>query len=98
MYKLSLHSATRRLIREGNERLSAFVHPDKYVIPYMPGGSKFMRNAPPNLQVVFPDGIPKGISETVVPQHPDGIVQSVRPGNGPVLVDMMSKEVKEHAS
>ena len=55
-----------------------------------------MRNAPPNLEVVFPHGIPKDISETVIPQHPDGILQSVRPGNGPVLVDMMSKEVKEY--
>ena len=45
-----------------------------------------MRNAPPNLQVVFPHGVPKGISETVIPQHPDGIVQSVRPGNGALLV------------
>ena len=56
-----------------------------------------MRNAPPNLQVVFPHGVPKGISETVIPQHPDGIVQSVRPGNGALLVDMMTKDVKEYA-
>ena len=62
----------------------------------MPGGSKFMRNAPPNLQVVFPHGVPKGISETVIPQHPDGILQSIRPGDGPILVDMMQKAVLEH--
>ena len=56
-----------------------------------------MRNAPPNLQVVFPHGVPKGISETVIPQHPDGVVQSMRPGDGALLVDMMTKEVKEYA-
>jgi hypothetical protein len=26
--------------------------------PYMPGGSKFMRNPPPPLRAIFPDGIP----------------------------------------
>ena len=27
--------------------------------PYMPGGSKFMRNPPPPLRAIFPDGIPE---------------------------------------
>ena len=40
-----------RLIRETEERLAELTHPDKYVVPYMPGGSKFMRNAPPPLEV-----------------------------------------------
>ena len=29
---------------------------DRYCIPYMPGGSLFMRNPPPPLEVCFPDG------------------------------------------
>ena len=40
-----------RLIREAQEKLHLYTHPDKYVVPYMPGGSKFMRNAPPALEV-----------------------------------------------
>ncbi len=40
-----------RLIREAGEKLVEYTHPDKYVVPYMPGGSKFMRNAPPPLEV-----------------------------------------------
>jgi len=43
-----------RLIREANEQLAQYTHPDKYVVPYMPGGSKFMRNAPPPLEVRAP--------------------------------------------
>ena len=55
-----------------------------------------MRNAPPSLKVVFPDGVPEGIAKTVTPQHPDGIMETIRPGNGAILVDMMQKEVIEH--
>ncbi len=40
-----------RLIREASDKLFELTHPDKYVVPYMPGGSKFMRNAPPPLEV-----------------------------------------------
>lgn len=40
-----------RLIREAQAQLHLYTHPDKYVVPYMPGGSKFMRNAPPALEV-----------------------------------------------
>ena len=95
---LQLNSgATKRLIREGRETLAHYTHPDKYVIPYMPGGSKFMRNAPPPLEVVFPHGVPEGIAKQVTSQHPDGILESVRPGNGAMYVDMMRKDIIEHA-
>jgi NADH dehydrogenase (ubiquinone) 1 beta subcomplex subunit 9 len=40
-----------RLINEAEAELHVFAHPDPYTIPYMPGGSKFMRNAPPSLEV-----------------------------------------------
>ena len=52
-----------RLLREGYERLAAYSHPDPYIKPYMPGGSLFMRNPAPPLEVVFPHGIPEGVSK-----------------------------------
>lgn len=44
-------SVTKRLVREATERLVANTHPDPYIQPYMPGGSKFMRNPPPPFEV-----------------------------------------------
>ena len=35
-----------RLLREGNDQLFLYTHPDPYCNPVMPGGSKFMRNPP----------------------------------------------------
>jgi NADH dehydrogenase (ubiquinone) 1 beta subcomplex subunit 9 len=52
-----------RLVREGQERLSLLSHPDPYIKPYMPGGSLFMRNPPPPLEIVYPHGIPDGVSK-----------------------------------
>jgi NADH dehydrogenase (ubiquinone) 1 beta subcomplex subunit 9 len=88
--------AVKRAIREGNERLAQYTHPDKYTIPYMPGGSKFMRNAPPPLEVCFPDGIPEDVANSVsaTPCHPDGIPQSIRPGNERILIDLYEKRMK----
>jgi len=45
-----------RLLREGQEKLWEFTHPDPYRNPIMPGGSKFMRNPPLPMSVCFPDG------------------------------------------
>ena len=42
---------SQRLIREAEQKVYEFTHPDPYVKPYMPGGSKFMRNPPPPLRV-----------------------------------------------
>jgi hypothetical protein len=53
-------------MREAKERLAARTHPDPYIVPYMPGGSLFMRNSPPPLNAIFPDGIPEGISTRMV--------------------------------
>lgn len=54
-----------------------------------------MRNAPPPLEVVFPNGVPEGIKASVNRQHPDGVTEDIRPGNGPLYLDMMRKEIIE---
>eukprot|EP00501_MAST-03F_sp_TOSAG23-6_P000848 GSMAST32.ASY1.ANO1.880.1 assembled CDS len=88
--------AVKRAIREGNEKLAYYTHPDKYTIPYLPGGSKFMRNAPPPLEACFPDGIPDDVAKSVssVECHPDGIPSTIRSGNQRILIDAMAKELK----
>jgi len=45
--------AARRLLREGEEELKQWAHPDMYTIPWMAGGSKFMRNPPPPYELVY---------------------------------------------
>ena len=45
-----------RLLKEGQAELFGNTHPDPYCVPWMPGGSLFMRNPPPPLEVCFPDG------------------------------------------
>jgi hypothetical protein len=47
-------------MKEAYQELFDNAHPDPYVNPHMPGGSSFMRNSPPPLEVAFPTGIPHG--------------------------------------
>ena len=49
-------SLAKRLVREAQEKVDHFTHPDRYIFNYMPGGSLYMRNAPIPLDVCFPDG------------------------------------------
>ncbi len=44
------------MLKDAYSELHANTHPDPYCIPYMPGGSLFMRNPPIPLEVCFPDG------------------------------------------
>ena len=37
-------------------------HPDPYIAAYMPGGTLFQRNPAIPLEVLYPDGIPEGVS------------------------------------
>eukprot|EP01041_Mallomonas_annulata_P010977 gene10977-22938_t len=53
----------KRLVREAYERLQEQAHPDPYIVPYMPGGSLFMRNPAVPLEACFPDGIPEEYSK-----------------------------------
>ena len=45
-----------RLLRQGQEQVWEYTHPDPYRNPIMPGGTKFMRNPPIPMDVCFPDG------------------------------------------
>lgn len=57
----------------------------------MPGGTLFMRNSPPPLEALFPDGIPEGVSQRRVnidmSNLPDGEAYV-----DPVLVDSANKK------
>jgi hypothetical protein len=46
-----MYSKVKRLIREAKEKMHYHAHPDKYVVPFMPGGTLFMRNPAPPLEV-----------------------------------------------
>lgn len=43
--------------------------------------------------MVYPNGVPKEVEESVVPIHPDGTPYNWRPNNDPVLVDFLGKKV-----
>ena len=71
-------------------------HPDIYVIPYMPGGSKFMRNPPLPMSVCFPDGnLPDDAPRYEV--NPDMTIAKPGTGknaDGTVLVDFYKKTME----
>jgi NADH dehydrogenase (ubiquinone) 1 beta subcomplex subunit 9 len=50
------------LLAKGQEQQIGWTHPDRYLLPYLPGGSLFMRNPPLPLVVCYPHGIPEGAS------------------------------------
>ena len=84
-----LPSLAARLLREGEEELTTWIHPDMWTNPYMPGGSKFMRNPPPPLRAIFPDGIPEEYN--LAPKDVNGIQvpMSATPGGmQTVLIDL----------
>lgn len=86
-----------RLLREGEEKAAEFVHPDPYTVPYMPGGSKFMRNPPLPLEAIFAEvgEIPPEYnfaSQTVTCVQ---VPMSAEPeGPTKALVDVYTKEFK----
>jgi len=73
--------AARSVIVDAKKEFDAYYHPDRYVVAYMPGGSKFMRNPPPPLEAVYPDGnYPEGATTgTNTPVWPDSIPITFRP-------------------
>lgn len=84
--------AAARLLAEGEARLLEWTHPDPYEKPYMPGGSKFMRNPALPLDAVFHSvgGVPEEYN--VAPIDVWSIqVTPKRPGYRTVLIDTANK-------
>eukprot|EP00581_Thalassiosira_minuscula_P007786 CAMPEP_0183703816 /NCGR_PEP_ID=MMETSP0737-20130205/1408_1 /TAXON_ID=385413 /ORGANISM="Thalassiosira miniscula, Strain CCMP1093" /LENGTH=154 /DNA_ID=CAMNT_0025930613 /DNA_START=39 /DNA_END=503 /DNA_ORIENTATION=+ len=85
-----------RLLREGKAELFSNTHPDPYCVPYMPGGSLFMRNPPPPLEICFPDGdIPADAPKHLM--NPDMTICRPETGKsavGSVLVDFGKKNME----
>uniref|UniRef100_A0A7R9W6G1 NADH dehydrogenase [ubiquinone] 1 beta subcomplex subunit 9 n=1 Tax=Pseudictyota dubia TaxID=2749911 RepID=A0A7R9W6G1_9STRA len=85
-----------RLIKEGKEELLEYTHPDPYCVPYMPGGTLFMRNPPLPLEVCFPDGnYPPDAPKVTL--NPDMTVCKEETGKsavGSVLVDFTKKNME----
>ena len=48
-------------MQETEKELFAKTHPDVYVVPWMPGGSKFMRNPPLPVESCFEGEIPEDV-------------------------------------
>ena len=86
-------AAASRLLQEGNQLLFEYTHPDKYCIPHMPGGSKFMRNPALPLEVCFPDGkIPKNVNQRVINPDLSTMVEGgAVSGSGQCVVDFTTK-------
>jgi len=63
-------------LEEGEAYLASMVHPDPYCIPWMPGGSKFMRNPPPPPSIA---GEHYELTGTNTPVWPDMVPITFRP-------------------
>mmetsp|Transcript_5543 Transcript_5543/g.7649 ORF Transcript_5543/g.7649 Transcript_5543/m.7649 type:complete len:151 (-) Transcript_5543:147-599(-) len=75
------------LLEEAQEKLISYSHPDKYIVPWMPGGSLFMRNPALPLEVCYPEGIPEDVHEK---EYVNVDMTPVGEG-GSVLVDSATK-------
>ena len=90
-------AAASRLLKEGQDELFDYMHPDPYVIPTMPGGSKFMRNPPLPMSVCFPDGEdlpPDAPQYEVNPDWSLATPENGRNATGTVLVDFYKKNME----
>mmetsp|Transcript_2273 Transcript_2273/g.2577 ORF Transcript_2273/g.2577 Transcript_2273/m.2577 type:complete len:157 (-) Transcript_2273:842-1312(-) len=74
-------SAATTALASGKEEFDEHYHPDSYVVAYMPGGTKFMRNPPPPLEAVYPDGNypADATTGTNTPVWPDSVPITFRP-------------------
>ncbi|KAH7471113.1 hypothetical protein PRIC1_003075 [Phytophthora ramorum] len=80
----------KRLVREAQDKVDHYTHPDRYIFNYMPGGSLYMRNAPIPLDVCFPDGvIPDDVE--VSPLEAINIDMTPLPAKETVFVDFSKK-------
>ena len=89
-------AAAIRLLKEANEEIFSKTHPDPYCVPFMPGGSLFMRNPPVPLEICFPDGNYPADAPKVL-FNPDMSVAKEETGKnatGTVLVDFTKKNME----
>ena len=83
-------SLAKRLVREAQEKVAHYTHPDRYIFNYMPGGTLYMRNAPIPLDVCFPDGkIPDDVE--LSPLEGINIDMTPLPAKETVFVDFSKK-------
>lgn len=84
-----------RLLKEGQQELFKWTHPDPYCVPFMPGGSLFMRNPPLPLEICFPDGnYPADAPKVLL--NPDMSVckeETGKSATGSVIVDYVTKRM-----
>mmetsp|Transcript_27505 Transcript_27505/g.31805 ORF Transcript_27505/g.31805 Transcript_27505/m.31805 type:complete len:156 (+) Transcript_27505:89-556(+) len=85
-----------RLIREWEQKIQIdYCHPDPYCVPYMPGGTLFMRNPPIPMEVCFPDGnLPADAPKVLF--NPDMTVckkETGKAATGSLLVDFTMKSM-----
>lgn len=89
-------AAAIRLLKEAKTEIFKNSHPDPYCVPFMPGGSLFMRNPPLPMEVCFPDGnYPKDAPKVLF--NPDMSVSKEETGKnavGTVLVDFTKKNME----
>lgn len=78
------------MVRAAEKKLEYYTHPEPYVVCWMPGGSKFMRNPPLPLEAVFDGKIPEDAEVSPVPAV--NIDMTPLPRKKTVLVDFSSKE------
>eukprot|EP00904_Undaria_pinnatifida_P000419 jgi/Undpi1/10378/HiC_scaffold_29.g12828.m1 len=89
----------KALIRAACKTMGEYVHVDRYIRPYMPSGSSFMRNPPPPLEACYPLGIPDSVLEEFkgVPAEVEVDMSNPEEGRmsraGQVLVDLATKRV-----
>lgn len=71
----------RYYLEKGRERLKANKAVDPYIVPWMPGGTKFMRNPTPHPSLVYAgEEMPEdAFTGTNTPMHLDSIPISIRP-------------------
>ena len=79
------------ILKESQAELFEATHPDRYVLCWMPGGSKFMRNPPPPLEVCYPHGIPEDIAASTTEVNINQIPVSVSAPPSNSLVDFSLK-------
>ena len=86
--------AVARIVREAQAEAASWTHPDQYTLPYMPGGTKFMRNPPLPLSVCYPDGLPAGVEE-IASKDVNGIQVRSRSGRPAATLAMLRQRAAQ---